>query len=476
MPGQSLTVSSTVASTTHHLLSGRRLPGVPKRLIIGFALWACAGLAGLDLLAPGILPSGADARKVQPTLADLLPVEAPSHQPRPAGDNQTSRTLVARAGDTLSSLLRRAGLEKDEAEDAVAALSQHFDPRRLKVGQDVRLTLVNLDTEGAGNMQSAGTQARQRLINLSLRSDVDRKVEANQRMDGAFEVKELVAPLRAQGVVQSGIIHGSLFESASAAGLPVKIIFEMIRIFSYDVDFQREIQDGDSYEVMFDRQFDEQGKAVKEGDITYASMTLSGRKLELYRYTPSDTADTDYYDSKGASMQRALKRTPIDGARLTSTFGMRNHPILGYTRMHRGVDFAAPTGTPIQAAGAGRVEAAGRHAGYGLYIKLSHDDSIETAYGHMSRLAPGIKPGHFVRQGQIIGYVGASGLATGPHLHYEVIVDDAQVNPAKVALPSGRHLDGKMLAEFRGLMAQVLTAKAELPQTARLASVSLSSK
>ena len=462
--------SVTQSASGSQRRSGHHLPGVPKRLVVGFTLWALAGLAGLDLVAPSILPGKSSTDHAPPTLADLLPIEPPVRQARNVSNPQTTKTLIARAGDTLSTLLHRAGLEKDETEEAVAALSQHFDPRRLKVGQDVHLTLVALTTEGAGQT------ARQRLMNLSVKSDVDRKVEARRTDDGSYEVQELIAPLRPQAVVHSGIIHGSLFESANAAGLPAKVVFEMIRIFSYDVDFQRDIQDGDSYEVMFDRQFDETGRAVKDGDITYASMTLSGRKLELYRYTPSDTGDTDYYDAKGSSMQRALKRTPIDGARLTSTFGMRNHPILGYTRMHRGVDFAAPAGTPIQAAGAGKIEEAGRHAGYGLYIRLSHDDRIETAYGHMSRLAPGLKVGHRVRQGQIIGYVGSTGLATGPHLHYEVIVNNLQVNPAKVALPAGRRLDGTVLAEFHNLMGQVQTAKRDLPQAPHLATATFSGK
>ncbi len=436
---------------------GRRfdghLPGVPKRLVLGFALWACAGLSAVDLL----LPHAAPVPKSAPKLADLMPHVWPETPPAPASSGRATQTFVARAGDTLSSLLRRAGLQRDEAEEAVAAIAQRFDPKRLKVGQDVRLTFVSHAPQGEGLSFS------DRLVNVSVRTDADRQIEALRRADGAYEVRELIQPLAVRPTVTRGTIHGSLFESATASGLPVKIVMEMIRIFSYQVDFQRDIQDGDSYEVMFDRHFDDQGKAVKEGDVTYARLTLSGRSFELYRYTPDDTGEADYFDGQGRSVQRALKRTPIDGARLTSAFGMRNHPILGYTRMHRGVDFAAPTGTPIQAAGAGVVEFAGTHAGHGLYVRLGHDDKIDTAYGHMSKLAAGIKPGRRVRQGEIIGYVGQSGLATGPHLHYEVMVANQQVNPAKVALPTGRTLTGSAMAAFQSTLHQVQSAKASLP-------------
>jgi murein DD-endopeptidase MepM/ murein hydrolase activator NlpD len=427
------------------------LPGVPKRLVIGFTMWACAGLAGLNVLTPVVNQT----RQAPPTLADLEPAPAQPVMLADRGPSQITKTLAARAGDTLSSLLRRAGLGKDEAETAVAAISRHFDPRRLKVGQDVRLTFVSLET-------APGSAPRDQVVHVSVKTDVDRTVEAKRLNDGAYDVRELIAPLQVQPAVFSGTIHGSLFESATSAGLPVKTILEMIRIFSYEVDFQREIQDGDTYEVMFDRHYDESGRAVKEGDIAYAALVLSGKRFELYRYEPQD-GDVDYYDAQGKSVQRALKRTPIDGARLTSSFGMRNHPILGYTRMHRGVDFAAAAGTPIQAAGSGIVEEAGRHAGYGLYVKLDHDSDLETAYGHMSRLAPGIAVGRRVHQGQIIGFVGQTGLATGPHLHYEVIKNDAQVNPATVALPSGRTLAGSEMAAFKGLVSKVMTAKAAIP-------------
>lgn len=432
----------------------------PRRTIIGLGLWTCAAIA---LIVLGTQPRETPSTEVAGG-ASIEPIKVPDLPHHPAQADTATRRMIARAGDTLSTLLRRAGLAREEAEAVVVAVSQHFDPRRLKVGQGVKLTFASLGESAPGET------ARDRLVNLSIEADVDRKVEANRRFDGAFDVKELVAPLDRQPVRVSGTIEDSLFMSATKAGLPAKVVLDLIKIFSYDVDFQREIQRDDAFEVVFDRHFDADGNAVRDGDIVFAALTLSGRRLELYRHTPSDTGEADYFDAAGRSVKRALLRTPIDGARLTSGFGMRNHPVLGYTRMHRGVDFAAPTGTPIQAAGGGVIEEAGRHAGYGIYVRLRHDDTYETAYGHMSRLAEGMKPGRRVRQGQIIGYVGATGLATGPHLHYEVLVDEDQVNPASVKLPSGRQLQGPMMAEFKGTLTRLADMRANLPNNARLAS------
>ncbi|MFN4166061.1 MAG: M23 family metallopeptidase, partial [Ferrovibrio sp.] len=204
---------------------------------------------------------------------------------------------------------------------------------------------------------------------------------------------------------------------------------------------------GDRFELFFDRHYDDQGKTVKTGRIVGASMTLSGRELRYYLYQPSDGGEADYFTPTGSSVRKALLRTPIDGARLTSGFGMRRHPILGFSLMHKGVDFGAATGTPIQAAGDGVVELAGWNGAYGQYVRIKHGNGYATAYAHMSRI--GVKNGQRVRQGQIIGAVGTTGRSTGPHLHYEVMVNGKQVNPAGVRFPSGRKLEGREYERFR---------------------------
>jgi murein DD-endopeptidase MepM/ murein hydrolase activator NlpD len=231
--------------------------------------------------------------------------------------------------------------------------------------------------------------------------------------------------------------------------LPQAVLGEVIRAFSYDVDFQREIQPGDSFEVMFDQLVDENsGKILGTGAIAYAALTLSGKAQALYRFVTAD-GTSGFFNAEGASVKKALLRTPVDGARISSSFGMRHHPILGFTRMHQGVDFAVPAGTPIMASGDAVVAAAGWKGGYGNMVVLRHDATYSTAYGHMSRIAKGIKPGTHVHQGEVIGYVGMTGLATGPHLHYEVRINSRPVNPLGVRLAAIDQLQGRDLAAFK---------------------------
>ena len=236
-----------------------------------------------------------------------------------------------------------------------------------------------------------------------------------------------------------GRIDNNLSTAARDAGLPMSVLVEMIRIFSFDVDFQRELQSGDSFEVLYEALFEDDGSLAKTDGVLYASLTLSGERLDMYNFTPQSGHD-DFFDRKGQSVRKTLMRTPIDGARLSSRFGMRKHPVLGYSRQHKGVDFAAPRGTPIYAAGDGVIESAGRNGGYGKYLRIRHNSTYKTAYGHMTRIAKGMRRGKRVRQGQIIGYVGSTGRSTGPHLHYEVLRSGRQVNPLKIKLPSGEKL------------------------------------
>jgi murein DD-endopeptidase MepM/ murein hydrolase activator NlpD len=204
---------------------------------------------------------------------------------------------------------------------------------------------------------------------------------------------------------------------------------------------------------MYDRFVDSQGETIYHGDIAFAALTLSGQRQALYRFT-RDNGEEGFFDPSGKSARKALLRTPVDGARLSSGFGRRKHPILGYTRMHKGVDFAAPKGTPIYAAGSGTVDVAGRNGGYGKYVRIRHNGSYSTAYAHMNGFAKGIRRGTRVKQGQVIGYIGSTGSSTGPHLHYEVIRDGRQMNPMKVKMPAGPKLAGKERERFLAYIAE----------------------
>jgi murein DD-endopeptidase MepM/ murein hydrolase activator NlpD len=233
-------------------------------------------------------------------------------------------------------------------------------------------------------------------------------------------------------------------------------------MFSWDVDFQRDLRAGDGFETMFEEVSLEDGSgAVRGGDVLYAGLTLSGEILDAYRFEVED-GEVEYFDRTGRSLRKFLMRTPVDGARLSSGFGMRRHPILGYSRMHKGVDFAAPSGTPIYAAGAGRVVSAGRNGGYGNYIRLRHSGEYSTAYAHLSRFAKGIRAGSRIQQGQVIGYVGTTGRSTGPHLHYEILRNDAQINPLSVRQPPNTQLAGADLERFRAEVGRIDQLRAEL--------------
>ena len=263
-----------------------------------------------------------------------------------------------------------------------------------------------------------------------------------------------------------GAIHGSLFESAMAHGVPVAMLTEMIKAFSYDVDFQRDIQPDDRFELMFERGAD---KRFNDAKLVYASMTLSGKEIKLYRYADQQ-GGVDYYTAAGESAKKALLKTPVDGAKISSGFGMRFHPILHYSTQHKGIDFAVMTGTPVMAAGSGTIDYAGTNGSYGVYVRIKHDGSHQTAYAHLSRLAKGIRPGTHVVQGQTIAYSGSTGRSTGPHLHYEVLVNESQVNPMSVKFQAGRKLGGKELDRFKLVEKQDSAELAETPTTTRSAS------
>jgi murein DD-endopeptidase MepM/ murein hydrolase activator NlpD len=266
--------------------------------------------------------------------------------------------------------------------------------------------------------------------------------------DGTFFASNLSVQRVTSVKRVAATISTSLYEAALEAGATDQQVADFAEIFAFDIDFQREIQAGDAFEIVYETYTDERGNFVSSGDILFAS--LNGRALErsFYRHTPSDDNITDYFTADGKSATRFLMKTPINGARLSSSFGRRRHPISGYSRLHKGTDFAARSGTPIFAAGNGVVERASRYGGYGKYVRIQHANGYETAYAHMSRYGPGVRKGRRVRQGDIIGYVGSTGASTGPHLHYEVLVNGRHVNAMSLRLPTGRALEGDLLSEF----------------------------
>ena len=267
-----------------------------------------------------------------------------------------------------------------------------------------------------------------------------RKVQNN------FVVKENVLQLYKKEVVVRNIIKNNLYSSAVDVGVEPNIIVEFARIYGFEVDFQRDIRKGDWFEILYEKFIDDNNKVRDTGKIIYASMYVNREEINLYNFKDKD--NEEYYDIKGKSITKSLMKTPINGARLSSSYGMRKHPILAYNKMHRGTDFAAASGTPIMASGSGTVTRARWCGGGGNCVKIKHNSTYQTIYAHMKSFAKGIKEGRKVRQGQIIGYVGSTGMSTGPHLHYEVIVNGKKVNSQRLKLPSGKVLKGGAREKF----------------------------
>ena len=439
---------------------------------------ALGGLASFFVLAAlGIWLSAPDAAPSPQPLADLE-ADLPTHylaavQPVPvetieaqAAPISVAHKVEVRRGDTLMGLLIGAGIERPEAAQAIDAMRELYSPRDLKPGQAIRLAFAP-EAEALDRQSDAA-----RLLSITLQSSPEQDIRVIRDLAGERFVAEAIErPLSLEIVSERGVIDSSLFAAGRRSGVPAAVMFEVIRAFSFDVDFQREVQKADDFELLYESHYDEEGALAKLGSVLYAALTLSGRRLELYRFTPKSGV-TDYFDAKGHSVRRALLRTPIDGARLSSGYGMRRHPILGYTKMHRGLDFAAPTGTPIYAAGDGVLEVVGRKGTYGKYVRIRHNSSYKTAYAHLSRFGKGLKKGTRVKQGQIIGYVGSTGRSTGPHLHYEVIQRGKQVNPQKLALPSGEQLAGADLEAFTALRERIDRLRRERSQDQQIVQVS----
>ncbi len=357
------------------------------------------------------------------------------------------RVLEVERGDTLITLLQEAGLSGGEAFRAVSELESVYTPSKLRPGQEIRIALAT----PAGS-DSAG--AAPKLDSLRLRASAERDVTLARGADGDFTAQTVRRELTRTVARARGTIESSLMRAAGRTDVPMKPLLKVIRGFSYAVDFQRDLRRGNGFEVVYERFRDPEGKIAKVGDLLYAALETRGDRLEMYRFERAN-GDVDYFNAKGESVRRLLMRTPINGARLSSGYGMREHPILGYSKMHEGVDFAAPQGTPIFAAGNGRIEHAGWNGGYGRFVRIDHSKGFSTAYGHMARLANGIQPGTHVSQGDVIGYVGSTGRSTGPHLHYEIRKHGEPVNPRNLDLPTGYELTGDALARFKTVKARI---------------------
>jgi murein DD-endopeptidase MepM/ murein hydrolase activator NlpD len=343
---------------------------------------------------------------------------------------------------TVTSLLKRASASKQDSKNAESVIRKLGVPLTVYQGTESYIVMGRRETK----------RVPRPLETLAYRADFDTRVELTRTADG-FDAKALEIAVRDAPKVQSTRVGSSLYASAKRAGVPQRVVASLVSALRYSVDFERDVNASDMMTVVFDRQITEDG-LVRTGELQHVSLDLAERKkpVELLRFTPASER-TEFFYPDGMSVRALLMKTPVDGARQTSGFGFRLHPILGYSRMHQGADFAAPSGTPIQAAGVGNVIHAGWHGGHGKTVILQHQNGLRTVYAHMSSIA--VRVGQRVAQGQNVGAVGSTGLSTGPHLHYEIHLNGRAVNPNDAKLPTGRKLQGRDLENFRSLLAKV---------------------
>jgi murein DD-endopeptidase MepM/ murein hydrolase activator NlpD len=377
----------------------------------------------------------------------------------------TDETFQLARGETLIEALTDRGVSQEAAKSLATAIEPVFPASQMKAGTTFEVTLDRqFDFYGREAIFP---------VELSFKPGPDETITVQSDEDGRFvaSIEGAKAGAKSQYAQFNHFrtkakVGSSLYGTAKDNKVPDYIIAELTRIFAYDVDFQRQVKAKDTFDVFYGNPLT--GSSSKRKVLHYAQLTLDGKTKTYYRYTTKD-GQTDYYDENGRSAQKSLLKTPVSGARLTSGFGMRRHPLLGYSKMHAGVDFGAPQGTPIRAAGSGVVQIAGRHGAYGIAVEIKHNNKYETLYAHMSKLAAGIRRGAKVNQGQIIGYVGSTGRSTGPHLHYEVRVDNRPVNPTRIKAAGGKQLAGKELAKFNQLKARVEAMMQQAPSALQVA-------
>lgn len=423
----------------------------PRRQAVRLTPRLLAAAAGFCALALGWKLTAAEAVAPQPPPLDPAAFAALQHEAFAQAEAQPGfarpETVPVKIlpGETFEAAVRRAGVAPDEAREAVRTLGQAMDVVHIKAGMAFDAAVAH----------PRGERGPARLIGLSLRTGPATAVTVSRTFDGALRLREMEEKVRQETTVADGEIQGSLYESAARMGATSAVVGQMVKLFAHKVDF-REVQPGDQFKLVFNRQVTESGRTIEAGELEYAEF----KGVRFYRFERND-GSVEYFDEDGKNIKGFLLRTPIDGARMTSRFGMRRHPISGYHKMHQGIDFGAGTGTPVFAAGDGVVVEARRWGGYGNWVRVRHANGWETGYAHLSRFGKGVRAGMRVRQGQVIAYVGSTGASTGPHLHYEVWHKGRRVNPIGAKVPQGTVLAGRELAAFKSKKARIEQMLAE---------------
>jgi len=434
-----------------------RIRSVAPHLLVGAIGLAALGLGGRMVVTELGHAHVSPAKPLDSAAIAALQVEAFAQaQAQPGFTPAVTVPVKVMPGETFEAAVRRVGVAPNEAHQVVGELAKAFDTVNIKAG-------LAFDAAIARPRDQRGAV---RLIGLSMRTGPATAITLSRTFDGALRLREMEEKIHADTHVAEGKMSGSLYESAEAAGATPAITADVVKLFSHKLDFSRDIHPGDEFRMVFDRKVTDSGRTVDTGDLLYAEIGAKGQVTRFYRYQ-ADGSQPEYFDEAGKNIKGMLLRTPVDGARITSGFGMRMHPLLGYTRMHQGIDFGVPIGTPVFAASDGVVEEARWAGGYGRWMKLKHSGGWETGYGHLSQWA--VHAGAHVHQGEVIAYSGSTGESTGPHLHYEVIKNGQKINPKGANAPSGTILAGRDLNNFKVEKVHIDTLLASAASPAKVA-------
>ena len=385
-----------------------------------------------------------EAGLIQLTDEQVASLEAQAFVAAAAPTGMTAPEAIpveVRRGETFEDAVLRTGVDESEARALVQTISNAFDVSRIEPG-------LRFETAIAKPRAGRGSA---RLIGMTMRTGPASQLTVSRSFDGALKVRSLDEKVTRETLVATGEVSGSLSASARRVGASAAITRRLSQIFAHKFDMDRDIRRGDDFTLVFDRAVTENGRTIETGELLYAQI----KGQVFYRFQVPGSREVQYFDATGKNTRSAFMRTPIVRARISSSFGMRRHPISGYRRMHQGIDFAAPTGTPVVAPADGVVVEARRWGGYGNWLRIRHSNGLESGYGHLSRYASGVRAGQRVRQGQVVAYVGSTGASTGPHLHYEIWRRGQRINPSSIRVEEGTVLTGADLAAFRAEKARI---------------------
>ncbi len=388
-----------------------------------------------------------DTNQIKSTISNIYLKKVVNEITNNLKPRYTTLNYISKAGDTHQSIINKLNIKESEKRKLLDTILREKSLKVLKINQKFTFKFDEL--------------LENKIIEFKIETDKKNEILFVKNKPNIFISKKIKKNFTKRLVYKETIITNSLYNSALNLSIKPNVIIEFARLYGFQVDFQRDVWKDDSFQIIYEEYINDENKVVDTGEIIFANLNLQNKDLQLYKYE-YDKNKIDYFDENGKSIRKTLMKTPINGARLSSSYGKRKHPILGYTKMHTGTDFAAPTGTPIMASGDGKVTKAGWCGGGGNCVKIKHNSTYQTVYAHMSKFGKGIKRGVRVKQGQIIGYVGSTGLSTGPHLHYEVIENGKKINSQKLKLPSGKILKGTERRNFEVAKIKIDVLKSNL--------------